>query len=234
MSDISAGQLTQIYNIAKQQGCEFGLIQWLIEKGYLADFFAAPWQRNGYSDTGVDRTEFRRSLCLDPQEVKVSFEVWYTVKIGTGLKTTEDFLQAMGASRHLMTDGADRILYNSPEFTVSETEQIVDLVETSTSDLGFKRGGYLKHIYRQAHSLGLRLCSAEVAPQMCVQWKQHTGVVCNIGMKPIPDPRETARPIVFKLERNHSVKDLYLGTTSAYPNSFSPPTESWVFVKPRK
>lgn len=61
---MTGGQLTQIYNIATQQGCGEDGVQFLIESGYLADFFAGKWNE-------VNRTDFRKLAKLAPEDFGV-------------------------------------------------------------------------------------------------------------------------------------------------------------------
>ena len=64
MNKMTGGQLTQIYNIATQQECGQEQTQFLIEKGYLADFFAGKWQE-------VNRGDFRKLGHLAPEDFGV-------------------------------------------------------------------------------------------------------------------------------------------------------------------
>jgi hypothetical protein len=64
MKKMTGGQLTQIYNIATQQGCGEDGVQFLIESGYLADFFAGKWNE-------VNRTDFRKLAKLAPEDFGV-------------------------------------------------------------------------------------------------------------------------------------------------------------------
>lgn len=57
---MTAGQLTQIYTIATQQGCDSDKVQALIESGYMADFFAGEWDN-------VTRSDFRSLGGLIPE-----------------------------------------------------------------------------------------------------------------------------------------------------------------------
>jgi hypothetical protein len=64
MKKMTGGQLTQIYNIATQQDCGEEGIQFLIESGYLPDFFAGKWNE-------VNRTDFRKLAKLAPEDFAV-------------------------------------------------------------------------------------------------------------------------------------------------------------------
>jgi hypothetical protein len=67
MEKITGGQLTQIYHIATQQECGLEKLQFLIQSGFLADFFAGNWQQ-------VNRDEFRELAHLAPEDFGVKSE----------------------------------------------------------------------------------------------------------------------------------------------------------------
>jgi len=64
MNPMTAGQLTQIYHLATQAGCGQDKTQYVLQEGYLADFFAGDWQK-------VNRNEFRELGRLSPQDFGV-------------------------------------------------------------------------------------------------------------------------------------------------------------------
>ncbi len=87
----------------------------------------------------------------------VVLKVWKTIKLGTGLKTADDFRKALKKSNCGIGDWANDIL-GKPAFTASETEMDANLVIVSVGELGFKDGATRKDIYERAQSLGLSLC----------------------------------------------------------------------------
>lgn len=112
-------------------------------------------------------------------------KVWKTIKLGTGLKTADDFRKALKKSNCGIGDWANDIL-GKPAFTASETEMDANLVIVSVGELGFKDGATRKDIYERAQSLGLSLCPAEVGPQLRLQYTdQPKNEWLVIGMEPI-------------------------------------------------
>lgn len=113
------------------------------------------------------------------------WKTWMTIKLGTGLKTADDFRKALKAGRNNISDWVNNFL-GKPAFTVSETERDVELVNVSVKELGFKKGACYADICKRALELGLDLCPAEVGPQLCLQWKdqpkgKHVFVVINVN-----------------------------------------------------
>ena len=98
------------------------------------------------------------------------FPVWKTIKLGTGLKTADDFRQALKASGFEIGNWANEIL-GKPAFTAAAKETEVELVRVSVAERGFKNGATRKDIYQRAQELGLELCPNEVGPQLRLQYK---------------------------------------------------------------
>jgi len=177
MKSMTAGQLTQIYNLAKQQGCDQDTIQFLLESGFFADFLAVKWK-------GVNRTDFRHLGRLAPEDFRLT-PTFRTIKLGTGLKTADDFRDALKKDGYRIGNWANDII-GKPAFTASETETEVDLVVLTVAELGFKDGATRKDIYDRALERGLELCPSEVGPQLRLQYKdQPKGEWLVIAMEPI-------------------------------------------------
>lgn len=119
--------------------------------------------------------------------VKERFPVWRTVKLGTGLKTANDFDVALDNGKYNVNTPALNILEH-PDFKVAHKETSIDLVRVSSTELGFKGSVNREMIYTQAQKLGLKLCPAEVGPQLRLQYKdQLVGEELYIGMESIKD-----------------------------------------------
>lgn len=108
-------------------------------------------------------------------ELVVSFparvwKTWRKVKLGTGLKTVDDFRKAIKQAGMKIGDWGNDIL-GKPVFTVSPEEVEVDLINVSVAELGFKDGATYKDICVRARELGLELCPNEVGPQLRLQYK---------------------------------------------------------------
>ncbi len=117
---------------------------------------------------------------------KVSqFPVWKTVKLGTGIKSADDFRSAIKRAGYRISDWANDIL-GKPAFSVASKEMEVDLVNVSVAELGFANDASRKEIYDRAIELGLELCPAEVGPQLRLQYKdQSHSEWLVIAMEPI-------------------------------------------------
>lgn len=121
----------------------------------------------------------RKALC------SIEFEVFKTLKLGTGLKTAGDFLRALNDGGFRIRDSGKEILVR-PGFKVSRKEIEVDLVDISVIELGFRNGATLEEIHKRAIKLGFNLCPPEVGPQLRLQYKdQPEDEQLFIAMKPI-------------------------------------------------
>lgn len=154
------------------------------------------------TDTGVSSSRSAPNLLINSGAPAVKatttlhdFKMWKTIKLGTGLKTTDDFRSAFTVAG-MKIDGVSNDLLGKPTFTVSGKPVEVDLVSVTLTELGFKDGATLRDIYKRAQELGLSLCPPEVGPQLRLQYKdQPVGEWLNISMEPIADSGGT--PGVF-------------------------------------
>ncbi len=159
-----------------------------------------------------------------------SFAVWKTIKLGTGLKTADDFRKALKQSECKIGDWGNDIL-GKPAFTASETETEVDLVVVSIAELGFKDGATRKDIYNKAKKLGLELCPNEVGPQLRLQYKdQPIGEWLRVAMEPISDSGGD----LSLFEVGHDDSDPWLDGNHGSPDDFWSGFSRFVFVRPRK
>ena len=125
-------------------------------------------------------------LC-PPEVAQQGFAIWKTIKLGTGLKTADDFRVAIKAAGMYISEWGNDIL-GKPAFTANSEETEVDLVVVSNADLGFKDGAKVKDTYARALEIGLELCPNEVGPQLLLQYTdQPNGERLLIAMEPIID-----------------------------------------------
>ncbi|MEK7630610.1 MAG: hypothetical protein AAB417_01075 [Patescibacteria group bacterium] len=166
---------------------------------------------------------------LSPPETSPEFQTWKTIKLGTGLKTADDFRRVLRDSCRI-GDGASDIL-GKPAFTVCDTEMELDLVRPSVAELGFKDGATFKDICERGLEYGLKLCPAEVGPQLRLQYRdQPLGEWLIIAMKAI---RYSAGDLsVFSVERYDN--GLWLSGYDGSPDYFWFSLDRFVFVRPRK
>lgn len=116
-----------------------------------------------------------------------NIQVWKTIKLGTGLKTADDFRGALKAGGYQINDSANEML-GKPAFTVAAKETEIELVKVLAKELGFKKGASRQEIYQRAQELGLKLCPNEVGPQLRLQYKnQPLNEWLLVAMEPIPD-----------------------------------------------
>jgi hypothetical protein len=155
-------------------------------------------------------------------------EVWKTINLGTGLKTTDDFRKALESAGFKISSWASGIL-GMPDFTVASEEVTIDLARVTVAELGFEEETTLDQIYERAKWLGLKICPPEVGPQLCLQYPdQPTGEKILIGMKPIAGPEDSLN--VFNV-MNDSQRWLH-SYWDANPGHWSPSSQ-WVFRLPR-
>lgn len=156
--------------------------------------------------------------------------VWKTLKLGTGLKTADDFRSAIKAIGHNIGNWGNDIL-GKPAFTASAEESEVDLVIRSVAELGFENGATRKQIYDRALELGLQLCPSEVGPQLRLQYlDQPKGEWLLIAMEPIADSDGDLS--VFRV--GHDVGAQWLCASYGRPGIRWGADSRWVFVQPRK
>jgi len=117
--------------------------------------------------------------------IKCKFDVWKTIKLGTGPKNAGDFRKIIKDNGFSISDYGNDIL-GQPAFTVATEETELDLVVVSVAELGFKVGATRELIYVRAKEFGLDLCPAEVGPQLRLQYKdQPNGEWFIVAMEPI-------------------------------------------------
>jgi hypothetical protein len=163
-----------------------------------------------------------------PETTTSRFNIWKTIKLGTGLKTAEDFRKALKDNGFNISDRANDILGKAAFKTATE-EVEVDLVKVTVGELGFKKSALRDQIYEHAKELGLELCLPEVGPQLRLQYRyQPNGEWVLIGMDPITASGGDLR--VFCVGRN-SDSGLCLHSPWGSTDSFWNPDNRWVFVR---
>ena len=166
------------------------------------------------------------------QVAEHKFKTWKTIKLGTGLKTADDFREVLKDNGFKVSGWANDILGKSA-FTVATEGIEVDLVKVTVVELGFKKGAQRRNqIYERARDLGLELCPPEVGPQLRLQYQdQPNGEWILVAMEPIVD--SVGDPGLFHVERYDS--ELWLCSCGwGYPDYFWDPGDQWVFCRPCK
>lgn len=114
-------------------------------------------------------------------------QTWKTIRLGTSLKTADDFRAGIKTAGMYIGDCGNDIL-GKPAFVASPEEIEVDLVIVSNADLGFKEEAKLEDTHARALELGLELCPNEVGPQLRLQYgDQPNGEWLLVAMEPIVD-----------------------------------------------
>jgi hypothetical protein len=111
------------------------------------------------------------------------FNVSKVVKLGTGVKDGEGFRKALEGKGISICKDAN-VMLSQPDFTAAAEYQKASIALISITDLGFGREARLGEIFSRAQERGLKLCPAEVGPQMRLQYTTPKDAVVAIGMKP--------------------------------------------------
>lgn len=153
---------------------------------------------------------------------------WKTIKLGTGLKTGQDFYDALADEDLRVDEGG---ILQRPEFSVATQCFEVDLVRVSVRDLGFERKTLYRAICVRAKKLGLELCPAEVGPQLRLQYlDQPKNEWLLVAMETIrwADGYQS----IFSVGHTSGLRQL--GTYLSGINQHLRPSQQFVFVLPRK
>ena len=166
-----------------------------------------------------------------PPEATSRFNVWKTIKLGTGLKTADDFREVLKDNGFKVSGWANDILGKSA-FTVATEGIEVDLVKVTVAELGFKKGAQRRNqIYERARDLGLELCPPEVGPQLRLQYQdQPNGEWILVAMESIVD--SDGYPRLFRVGRYDSGR--WLSSHWSSPGHFWSADYRWVFCRPCK
>ena len=179
---------------------------------------------------GMEGVQLFLSGELVLKEPEYQWKVWKTIKLGSGLKTADDFRRSLKDNGFKLGDWANDIL-GKPAFTVATEETEIDLVVVTVAELGFKNGATREQIYARAKERGLDLCPAEVGPQLRLQYKdQPTGEWLVIGMEPITF--SVGSLLLFHVER--AGVGLWLRSDYDGFGSVWSAGRRWVFAFPRK
>jgi len=158
----------------------------------------------------------RKALCR--------FKTLMTVKLGTGLKTADEFRSAFEKDGRRISDWASDIL---SKITVATKETELELVIASVAELGFKKGAKYSDICDRIKELGYDLCPAEVGPQFRLQYEnQPNGEWLRVAMDPIKDSDGGLR--VFHVLRGDD--GLWLNTSYGNPDDVWFPEYVFVFA----
>ena len=149
-------------------------------------------------------------------------KIWKTVKLGVPLEVNDKEPRLSECSLEVIQNPAYRIASEPTE---------VDLVRMSVKDCGFKDGVCYKRICARIQELGLKLCPAEVGPQLRLQYPdqpQHELIL--IAMEAIY--HVNGSPEIFGIGaygENSQLLNVYTG----HPDHVWHPDYEFVFVLPK-
>lgn len=147
--------------------------------------------------------------------LRKALAIFKTIKLGTGLKTTDDFRQALKKSGMDLSDWASDLL-SQLAFKVSDKPIEVDLVTLTVVELGLERMASYSDICKRGVELGYDLCKPEYGPQLRLQYKdQPKGEVLILAMESIRN--SSGGLSTFAVE--HLVDGLWLSSYCASPDS---------------
>lgn len=154
-------------------------------------------------------------------------KVFKTIKLGTGLKTADDFRKALKDGGFRISDWASDIL-GKPAFKTAAEKTEVNLVVVSVAELGFKQAARRDQIYDRAKEFGLQLCPPEVGPQLRLQYRdQPLNEWLFIGMEPIADSDGFLRAF----DVLHDGDGLWLHCCCGLPDDLWYSGSRWVFLR---
>ena len=159
--------------------------------------------------------------------------IWNTVKIGG--QPGKALLAEISKKGYHTGNSTEEILSSIPSVGSAED---VDLVLVTTKSLQLPDRSDDSQICRAAQGQGLKLCPAEVGPQLMLQHLLKQGESVVIGMEPVST--KSGLESLF-LVRNQDENDkVWYWIRSWRSIAFSSPrlvyeeNLSWVFIKPRK
>lgn len=165
-----------------------------------------------------------------------SLPIWKTIKLGTGLRTADDFRKAFMDCGMQISLSADDILAK-PELKVAVEETEIDLIKVTDAELGFEEKAGCDVACQCAKELGLELCPPEVGPQLRLQYKDQSSDEEHLllGMEPICDSDNHQQVFdVVRYDPEGSSSGLVLDAIWAFLSASPMLARSWLFVRPRK
>ena len=163
----------------------------------------------------------------------MKFKTWKTIEIGTGINTKDDFTKALMYKYRKGTEHWCQYLPADYVIEVSSTKREVDLIAVDSHfELGLTDDtATITNIYKKALDLGLKLCPAEVGPQLRLQYidqpsfGHYDSQWRTIAMEPIISSR--GKLTVFRV--GHVNGFYYLDTEEFIPNQklFN---RNWIFL----
>lgn len=157
----------------------------------------------------------------------MTFPILMTVKLGTGLKSADDFRQALKKAGMKLDDWVSDLL-NHPAFKTADQPIELSIVAPTVAELGFKDGARYADICQRGLELGYGLCPPELGPQLRLQYKnQPKGEVLLLVMKAIRGSIGFLDIFVVK----HDGNGQWLEGSGTFPDGFFNSDFRIVFVR---
>lgn len=163
-----------------------------------------------------------------PIRSAIDVPVWKTIAIGT-FADVSSLTNALSAAGCGIGDSAGEILAR-PAFSLGVTKRSVDLFAASVAELDFQTDTVsLSNIYARAQQLGFGLATAEIAPQLRLQYfDQPVGEFLTVGMAPIQTWK--GEPVILTVA-NGGAGLIVIGQDGS-PDAQIPVTSRFLFVRP--
>lgn len=179
---------------------------------------------------GEEKAEafLRGDLVVKPSNNRFHL-IWKTIKIGTGLKSDSDFINALNDAHCVLGEWACAMIRNDA-FAASDVETELDLIVVSNHTLGFRKATILSETFARAKEYGLQFCPVEVGPQLRMQYlDQQVRDSLIVAMEPIPALADT--PNVFEVRTNYDGTKVLVGA-AAIPDALYSLETFFVFCVP--
>lgn len=124
-------------------------------------------------------------LCKENPWEDPNFSTWKTIKLGTH-KDVQGLKEALMEAGVVIGDSASDIM-SGPNFTLASEEVTIELFIATVTELGLSGRVPYGAICARIKELGYALCPAEVGPQLCRQYTDHSkSEWWYLAMEPIP------------------------------------------------
>ncbi len=209
------GKFAEWWRMMKEAGLPFKALQRPIDDPDFRNRLVEFWMSGGEN--------------VKNEKKSSQFKIWRTLKLGTGLKTADDFRKALKKSGSKIGNWADDLLGRSGFQPASTKEIEVDLYILTTAELtGKPKGGTTAEVFAGAQRLGFEKCPPEVGPQLRLQYQdQPMNEWLLIGMEPITDSNGNLD--VFYVVRDGYGQGLY--PNYDFADYFWFGSRRWVFVR---
>ena len=151
-----------------------------------------------------------------------SGKFFLTVKLGQ-YQTAAVLCDAIEKKGKIISNYAEQIIN---KISISATDDRVDLLEVSGTELGFTESVPRSEIYKRAFELGFIKCPAEAMALARIQCSDSKWRIC--GMEPIADSAGD----LCMLDLHGDGDDLWLGTGFDRSGGLWFPNDVWVFASP--